>query len=128
MTLNKFLISANAGPSQLAGKGCHQNFFSTSWQNDQTPMALGEVLNRRGVKSLYVMLPNYAAGKNMLAGVERTFRGRVVGRDMTKWGAIGNWISPRNWRKPRPRARTACSFFIRAAPAARSSSNTSRPG
>ncbi|MDA7989533.1 MAG: ABC transporter substrate-binding protein [Gammaproteobacteria bacterium] len=83
---DKFLISANAGPSQLAGKGCHQNFFSTSWQNDQTPMALGEVLNRRGVKSLYVMLPNYAAGKNMLAGVERTFRGRVVGRDMTKWG------------------------------------------
>jgi len=82
----KFLISANAGPSQLAGKGCHENFFSTSWQNDQTPMALGEVLNRRGVQSLYVIAPNYAAGKNMLAGVERTFRGRIAGRDMTKWG------------------------------------------
>ncbi|MGR3985095.1 MAG: ABC transporter substrate-binding protein [Gammaproteobacteria bacterium] len=82
----KFLISANAGPSQLAGEGCHENFFSTSWQNDQTPMALGEVLNRRGVESLYVMAPNYAAGKNMLAGVERTFRGSIVGRDMTKWG------------------------------------------
>lgn len=82
----KFLISANAGPSQLAGKGCHKNFFSTSWQNDQTPMAMGEVLNQRGVKSLYVMVPNYAAGKNMAAGVERTFAGRVVGKDLTKWG------------------------------------------
>ncbi|MGI9311040.1 MAG: ABC transporter substrate-binding protein, partial [bacterium] len=82
----KFLISANAGPSQLAGKGCHRNFFSTSWQNDQTPMALGEVLNQRGVKSLYVIVPNYAAGKNMAAGVERTFRGEVIGRDLTKWG------------------------------------------
>ena len=83
---NKFLISANAGPSQLAGRGCHPDFFSTSWQNDQTPMAMGEVLNRQGVKSLYVMVPNYAAGKNMLAGVQRTFRGRIVGRDLTKWG------------------------------------------
>ena len=83
----KFLISANAGPSQLAGKSCHRNFFSTSWQNDQTPMALGEVLNQRGVKSLYIMAPNYAAGKNMAAGVERTFNGEVVGKDLTKWGA-----------------------------------------
>ncbi len=82
----KFLISSNAGPSQIAGKLCHENFFSTSWQNDQTPMAMGEVLNAKGVKSLYVMAPNYAAGKNMVAGVERTFAGEIVGKDMTKWG------------------------------------------
>jgi len=82
----KFLISANAGPSQLAGKLCNKNFFSVSWQNDQTPMALGEVLNQKGVKSLYIMAPNYAAGKNMAAGVERTFKGKILGKDMTKWG------------------------------------------
>ncbi len=83
----KFLISANAGPSQMAGKLCHENFFSTSWQNDQTPMAMGEVLNQQGVKSLYIMAPNYAAGKDMVAGVERTFKGEVLGKDLTKWGA-----------------------------------------
>ncbi|MEO1066401.1 MAG: ABC transporter substrate-binding protein [Pseudomonadota bacterium] len=82
----KILISANAGPSQVAGKLCHENFFSTSWQNDQTPMAMGEVLNQQGVKSLYIMAPNYAAGKNMVAGVERTFKGDVKGKDLTKWG------------------------------------------
>ena len=82
----KFLISSNAGPSQIAGKLCHQNFFSTSWQNDQTPMAMGEVLNQQGVKSIYIMAPNYAAGKNMVSGVERTFKGKVAGKDMTKWG------------------------------------------
>jgi branched-chain amino acid transport system substrate-binding protein len=82
----KFLISSNAGPSQIAGKLCHENFFSTSWQNDQTPMAMGEVLNQKGVKSLYVMAPNYAAGKNMVAGVQRTFKGKIVGKDLTKWG------------------------------------------
>ncbi len=81
----KFLISSNAGPSQIAGKLCHKNFFSTSWQNDQTPMAMGEVLNQRGVKSLYIMAPNYAAGKNMVAGVKRTFKGKILGTDMTPW-------------------------------------------
>ena len=84
---DKFLISANAGPSQIAGKRCHKNFFSTSWQNDQTPMALGEYLNQEGVKSLYIMAPNYAAGKDMAAGVESVFKGEIKGKDLTKWGA-----------------------------------------
>jgi len=84
---DKIIISANAGPSALAGKLCNENFFSTSWQNNQTPMAMGELLNARGVKSLYMMAPNYAAGKDMVAGVERSFKGEFVGKDLTKWGA-----------------------------------------
>jgi branched-chain amino acid transport system substrate-binding protein len=84
---DKFLISANAGPSQIAGKRCHKNFFSTSWQNDQTPMAMGEYLNQIGVKSIYIMAPNYAAGKDMAKGVETTFKGEIKGKDLTKWGA-----------------------------------------
>ncbi|MBM3645530.1 MAG: ABC transporter substrate-binding protein [Alphaproteobacteria bacterium] len=79
------LISANAGPSQIAGELCHKNFFSTSWNNDQTPMAMGQYLQDRGVKSLYLMAGNYAAGKDMLAGVRRTFKGQVAGEDLTKW-------------------------------------------
>jgi len=86
LSAEKFLISANAGPSQLAGKLCHRDFFSTSWQNDQTPMAMGAVLSQKGIGKLYVMAPNYAAGKNMIAGVERTFKGEIVGKDLTKWG------------------------------------------
>ena len=79
------LISANAGPSQIAGELCNKNFFSTSWNNDQTPMAMGEFLNTKGVKSLYLMAGNYAAGKDMLAGVKRTFKGEIKGEDLTKW-------------------------------------------
>ncbi len=89
----KILISANAGPSQLAGKGCHENFFNISWQNDQTPMAMGEVLNQRGVNSLYVIAPLYAAGKNMVAGVKRTYTGKIVGEDMTKWPDQIDWAA-----------------------------------
>ncbi|NQV54373.1 MAG: ABC transporter substrate-binding protein [Rhodospirillales bacterium] len=87
----KILISSNAGPSQLAGKQCNKNFFNIAWQNDQTPMAMGELLNQKGVKSLYVIAPNYSAGKDMVAGATRTFKGKIVGRDMTAWPAQKDW-------------------------------------
>jgi len=80
-----FLVSGNAGPSQIAGELCSPYFFSTSWQNDQTPIALGETLNQRGVKRLYILAPNYAAGKDMAAGVKQTFKGEVVGEEYTRW-------------------------------------------
>ena len=89
----KILISSNAGPSQLAGESCNRNFFNVSWQNDQTPMAMGEVLNEAGVGSLYIIAPNYAAGQNMVAGVERTFRGEIVGKDMTTWPSQIDWAA-----------------------------------
>ena len=80
-----FLISANAGPSQIAGELCSPFFFSTSWQNDQTPQAVGEYMNQKGVKSVYLIGPNYAAGKDMLSGLASTFKGKVLGQDLTKW-------------------------------------------
>ncbi len=79
------LVIANAGPSQIAGELCSPYVFSTSWQNDQTPQAVGEYMNQKGVKSVYLIGPNYAAGKDMLAGVAATFKGQVVGQDLTKW-------------------------------------------
>ena len=82
-----FMITSNAGPGPVAGKLCHEDFFSTSWQNDQTTMAMGEVLNQLGIKDLYIMAPNYAAGKGMVAGVTRTFKGNIIGKDMTKFPA-----------------------------------------
>lgn len=79
------LVGANAGPSQIAGELCNKNFFTTSWQNDQTTMAMGEKLNKAGIKKVYLMAPNYAAGKDMLAGVRRSYKGEVIGEDLTKW-------------------------------------------
>ena len=80
-----FLISANAGPSQLAGELCSPYVFSTSWQNDQTPAAMGRYMNQKGVKSVFLIGPNYAAGKDMLAGVKSTFKGEVKGEEYTVW-------------------------------------------
>ena len=80
-----FLITANAGPHQIAGALCSPYIFSTSWQNDQTPQAMGLYMNQKGVKSVFLIGPNYAAGKDMLAGVASTFKGKVVGQELTTW-------------------------------------------
>ncbi len=80
-----FTIITNAGASQLAGEMCSPYVFSTSWNNDQTPQAIGLYMNQKGVKSAFLIGPNYAAGKDMLEGVEATFKGKIVGRELTTW-------------------------------------------
>ena len=42
-------------------------------------------MNQKGVKIAVLIGPNYAAGKDMLAGVKSTFKGEVVGEELTKW-------------------------------------------
>ncbi len=78
-------VVTNAGPSQLAGELCSPYVFSTSWNNDQTPQAVGLYMNQKNVKTAFLIGPNYAAGKDMLEGVASTFKGQVVGRELTRW-------------------------------------------
>ncbi len=80
-----FTVVTNAGASQLAGELCSPYVFSTSWQNDQTPAAIGTYMNQKGVKTAFLLGPNYIAGKDMLAGVASTFKGKVVGQELTRW-------------------------------------------
>jgi branched-chain amino acid transport system substrate-binding protein len=80
-----FLIGINAGPSQLAGELCSPYMFLTSWQNDQTPAAMGLYMNQKDIKSVFLIGPNYAAGKDRLAGFKTTFKGQVLGEEYTVW-------------------------------------------
>src|SRR5437868_5635161 len=78
-------VVTNAGASQFAGELCSPYAFSTSWNNDQTPAAVGLYMNQKVVKSAFLIGPNYAAGKDMLAGVQQTFKGQIVGQELTRW-------------------------------------------
>src|ERR1700681_2770005 len=80
-----FTVVTNAGASQLAGELCSPYVFSTSWQNDQTPQAVGLYMNQKGVKSAFLIGPNYSAGTDMLEGVKATFKGKIVGEELTTW-------------------------------------------
>lgn len=73
-----FMISPNAGPSPLAGSDCNPNVFSASYQNDQVHEILGKVAQDRGYKKVYVLVPNYQAGKDSAAGFRRHFKGEVI--------------------------------------------------
>lgn len=83
-----FLISANAGPSQIAGAQCSERFFSTSWQNDQTHSALGKYAQDKGFKRVFLLAPNYQAGRDGLTGFKRYFKGTVVDEVYTQLGAV----------------------------------------
>jgi branched-chain amino acid transport system substrate-binding protein len=78
-------VVTNAGASQFAGELCSPYVFSTSWQNDQTPEAMGLYMNQKGVKSAFPIGPNYAAGRDMLAGLKLTYKGKIIGEEYTRW-------------------------------------------
>lgn len=71
-------IATNAGPSPVAGTQCKANLFSMAWQNDGAAEAIGKFAQDRGIKRVYLMAPNYQAGKDMLAGFKRFYKGQVV--------------------------------------------------
>src|ERR1700730_15872774 len=72
------LISPNAGTSNFAGKECSPNLFVTSYQNDQNHEVLGKYAQDKGIKKVFIMAPNYQAGKDSLAGFKRYYKGEVV--------------------------------------------------
>ena len=82
----KFYLSPNAGPSALAGKGCHKNYFNVAWQNDNLHEAAGGYANSVGFKNSFILAPNYPAGKDALTGYKRYFEGDLAGEVYTKLG------------------------------------------
>ena len=81
-----FYLSPNAGPSMLAGKGCHENYFNVAWQNDNLHEAMGGHANSAGFKKTFILAPNYPAGKDALTGFKRFYEGDVADELYTKLG------------------------------------------
>ncbi len=81
-----FYISPNAGPSALAGKGCHPHYFNVAWQNDNLHEAMGGYVQDNGYKKPFILAPNYPAGKDALTGFKRFYTGEVAGEIYTQLG------------------------------------------
>ena len=82
----KFYLSPNAGPSLLAGKKCHKNYFNIAWQNDNLHEAAGGYASSAGFKNSFIIAPNYPAGKDALTGYKRYFKGSIENEVYTKLG------------------------------------------
>jgi branched-chain amino acid transport system substrate-binding protein len=85
---NTFLISPNAGPSSYAGKECSPFFYVTSYQNDQVHEILGKVAQDRGYKRVYLLVPNYQAGRDSVAGFKLDYKGEIVGESYMPLGTL----------------------------------------
>jgi branched-chain amino acid transport system substrate-binding protein len=83
-----FLISPNAGPSSYAGKECSPFFYVTSYQNDQVHEILGKVAQDRGYKRVYLLVPNYQAGRDSAAGFKLDYKGEVVEESYIPLGTL----------------------------------------
>jgi len=78
-----FYISPNAGPSNFAGKDCHKNYFVVSWQNDTLHESAGQNATNLGFKKMFVLAPNYQAGKDAITGFKRFYKGEIAGEVYT---------------------------------------------
>lgn len=81
-----FYISPNAGPSLLAGEGCDKNYFNVAWQNDTLHEAMGQYVRDKKFKKVFLLAPNYPAGKDSLTGFKRFYKGTPVAEVYTKLG------------------------------------------
>ena len=82
----KFYLSPNAGPSALAGEGCHENYFNVAWQNDNLHEAAGAYANTAGFRNSFILAPNYPAGKDALTGYKRHYEGNIANEIYTQLG------------------------------------------
>lgn len=81
---NTIFMGTNAGPAPLAGERCAPNFFFVSYQNDQQAEGVGKYATNQGFKNVYLMAPNYQAGKDAVGGFKRYYKGNVVGEVYTR--------------------------------------------
>lgn len=82
------LISPNAGTSNYAGADCNRNFFVTSYQNDQMHEVMGAYATEQGYDNVFLLAPNYQAGKDSLAGFKNSYKGGLAGEIFTQLGQL----------------------------------------
>ena len=100
----RIMVGTNAGASPLAGAQCNERYFSTSWNNDQSPEALGKYMQDQGINDVYVLAPNYQAGKDMVAGFKRYYKGRIVDEVYTRFGQTDYQAEITQLRSKSPKA------------------------
>ena len=98
------LVGANAGPHEMAGAMCAPNYFSASWQNDETPEAMGQFMTSKDMQDVYLIAPDYAAGKDMVAGFKRFFKGKIAAEVYTKPGQSDYQVEISQIRAANPKA------------------------
>ena len=83
----RIFMSTIPGASPLAGSECTPLFVNLAQNNDLNAQALGELATADKVKSVYVLVPNYQGGKDIVSGFRSGYRGgKIIGQSAFKLG------------------------------------------
>ena len=80
------LIVANAGNDEATGEACSPYITRMSFSNGQVNRPMGQWMYDQGIRKVYTLAPDYAAGRQMIDGFVQTFTaagGEIVGQDFT---------------------------------------------
>jgi len=80
------LIVANAGNDEITGQRCSKYITRVSFSNAQVNRPMGKWMYEKGVRKVYTIAPDYAAGHQMIDGFADAFKaagGQIVGADFT---------------------------------------------
>jgi branched-chain amino acid transport system substrate-binding protein len=80
------LIVANAGNDEATGASCSPFITRMSFSNGQINRPMGTWMAEQGVKKVFTLAPDYAAGRQMIEAFTETFTaagGEIVGQEFT---------------------------------------------
>jgi len=83
------LIVANAGNDAATGAACSPYIVRVSFSNGQVNRPMGPWLVDQGVKTIYTLAPDYAAGHQMIDAFTAAYEaagGKVIGGEYTPFG------------------------------------------
>ena len=79
-----FYIAPNASPTRITGEGCNPYFVSASWPNEGHHEAAGLYAKSKKYPNVYLIAPNYPAGKDATSGFKRSYGGTISAEVYTK--------------------------------------------
>jgi branched-chain amino acid transport system substrate-binding protein len=100
----RIFISTVPGATPLGGKECSRWFIGMSHQNDSIPEMLGKLMSDEKIETVYALAPNYQAGRDMIGGFQRTFRGKIVDQSLFKVGETDYQAEISKLRAAKPQA------------------------
>lgn len=88
------LVMPNAGANVLTGEKCSPYIVRVGFSNDQFVRPTGKWLFDKGVKSAFLLAPDYAAGRELMGGFKKSFTaagGKIVGEEYSPFGQTSDF-------------------------------------
>jgi branched-chain amino acid transport system substrate-binding protein len=80
------LLVTNSAVNIAAGKDCSPYYISTSFETDSATKATATLVNADGMKTTFLLAPNYQVGKDIHNELRKDYDGKVVGETLFKLG------------------------------------------